>query len=105
MKNYKLLTTQEWGLFGPKKVFTQTQAEALKELGFRHDEFFNAYKKSYCEDYTPLEMCLYLGKDHLCFYYNRDFILPCQLPEQAYKLFKKVITSDIRKLKELCILK
>lgn len=104
MKNYKIISSQEWGWFGIKKIFNFAQVEQLQSLGFRFDELFNKYSKSYCNVYVSLVMCLFPDKPHLYFYDGSRFFLPCELTDY-YKVLMKEIREDIKELKSIGILK
>lgn len=104
MKNYTIMSSQEYGWFGTKKIFNFAQKEFLESLKFKYDELFNKYFKSYYKDYLSVNMCLFPDKKHLYFYDGNRFFLPCELTEY-YKPLMKEILEDVKLLKIYYILK
>ena len=94
MKNYKLLNFN-------KKI--------LSELGFVESLTGTILRKSYkYREYDFIDLCIVKGKEYIYFYKNR-FFLPCELKSEigdmGVKFLNKEIKEDLKKLKELVIIK
>jgi hypothetical protein len=111
MKNYKIKSIKDpYSIFG-NKCFTKEQDKILKEIGFKYKEEFREYEKHYQYDipYGYISMILFTGEEYLRFY-NRGgrYILPCELEREVsshYKTLLKIMREDIKKLKEIEVIK
>jgi len=104
MKNYKLITTEEFGIFSNKKSLA-SKKDQLEELGFRYSgDMFNMWEKTFYKDFMSLKMCLVPDKGYIYFYSSRYF-LPCELDKEYYKAIYPDILIMVKKLKEIGVTK
>lgn len=105
MKNHKILSIQDrYSAFG-RKCFTKEQHDLLISLGYRYDEFFNKYEKTYSNElcvYSSLNVQIPLGKEFF-YYYDDSFSTLAELNEKHYKGVMKELRSDIREMKKVDI--
>lgn len=111
MKNYKIIKNKKaWSFFGDP-VFDDEQLQKLEENGFKHEEFpWERWTKNYCYDspYGWIEMILPVKENEYLRFFQSRFLMPCELSiylGKHYKNFMKVILEDIKKLKEINIIK